>query len=248
VLTALAVGLLLGRHVRGVVIAVVAAIAFSLAFSYVSDHYPGLKLRGTATTLTQNPMSYAEKRLEGTRPVEHLYQDEDLAPLIGTGPATFSSRAWQTFAKSGSGSESNVAGGYAQRLVGGIYTTDVSEKYVTPQLESGSAVEGSRAVTSPFSSYLGLAAEVGLIGLALVVGTYLWALFRSGHLARATIAAADGRDSVPALALAATIGLLTLLQMALLENWLEVTRLTFVVWAMLAVVSKEIDARAAQAE
>lgn len=244
VLTTVVVGILLGRHLRGVVITVVAAIAFSLSFSYVSGHYPGLKLETTATTLTESPLSYASQRLEGARPVGRLYRDQDLVALIGTGPGTFSSRAWQTFAKAGSTSQSNVTGGYAQRLVGGVYTTDVSDKYVAPQLETGTLLEGSRAISSPFSSYLGLAAEVGLLGLALVVGVYLWALIRSGRLARQTIAAADGADSVPALALAATIGLLTLLQMAMLENWLEVTRLTFVVWAMLAVVSKEIDARA----
>ena len=247
-ITTVAIGILLGRHVRGVLITVVALIAFSITFSYISDHYPGLKLKTTATTLTESPTSYVRHRLEGTEPVRHLYGDDELASLTGTGPGTFSSRAWQTFAKAGSTSQSNVAGGYAQKLVGGIYTTDVSDKYVAPQIETGTLLEGSRAISSPFSSYLGLAAETGVLGLALIVGIYLWALFRSGHLAKATIAAADGRDSVPALALAATIGLLTLLQMALLENWLEVTRLTFVVWAMLAVVSKEIDARAARTE
>jgi hypothetical protein len=246
--TTVVIGVLLGRHLRGVVIAIVAVIAFSVSFSYVSDHYPGLKLETTKTTLTESPTSYVRHRLEGTEPLRHLYRDDELVPLTGTGPGTFSSRAWQTFAKAGSTSQSNVAGGYAQKLVGGIYTTDVSDKYVAPQIETGTLLEGSRAISSPFSSYLGLAAETGILGLALIVGVYIWALFRSGNLARATIAAADGRDSVPALALAGTIGLLTLLQMALLENWLEVTRLTFVVWAMLAVVAKEIDARAARAE
>ena len=35
----------------------------------------------------------------------------------------------------------------------------------------------------------------------------------------------------------------TLVQMALLENWLEVTRVTFIAWAMLAVCLKEFDSR-----
>ncbi len=43
--------------------------------------------------------------------------------------------------------------------------------------------------------------------------------------------------------LATAIAFLTLVQMAFLENWLEVTRLTFVAWAMLAVSAKELDAR-----
>jgi hypothetical protein len=49
---------------------------------------------------------------------------------------------------------------------------------------------------------------------------------------------------VPALALATTVAFLTLLQMGILENWFEVTRVTFIAWAMFAVVCKELDARA----
>ena len=52
-------------------------------------------------------------------------------------------------------------------------------------------------------------------------------------------------DPLPALALATTVAFLTLLQMGILENWFEVTRVTFVAWAMFAVLSKELDARVA---
>jgi hypothetical protein len=163
--------------------------------------------------------------------------------VIGAGPATFSSRAWQTFAKAGSDSRSNVQGGYAERLVDGEYQTDVSEEYVVPQLEQGTIVEGSRALSQPYSSYLGLAAEAGLFALVLIVGVYLLALVRSALVTQWTIRHATPTDSVPALALAATIGFLLLLQMGLLENWLEVTRATFLVWVIFAVVAKEVDAR-----
>ena len=40
-----------------------------------------------------------------------------------------------------------------------------------------SSIEGSRALSSPYSSYLSLAAEIGLLGLALMVGVYLAAFF-----------------------------------------------------------------------
>jgi hypothetical protein len=39
-----------------------------------------------------------------------------------------------------------------------------------------------------------------------------------------------------------TIAFFALLQMGLLENWLEVTRLTFISWALLAISTKEFDA------
>ena len=54
-------------------------------------------------------------------------------------------------------------------------------------------------------------------------------------------------DSLPSLALATMIAFLTLVQMAFLENWFEVTRITFVAWAMLAVVLKEFGATVADA-
>ena len=104
-------------------------------------------------------------------------------------------------------------------------------------------MEGSRALSSPYSSYLGLAAEVGLSGLVLMVGVYLAALLRSFSIARREIAGATPGDPVPALALATTIGFLTLLQMGFLENWLEVTRITFIVWAMFAVVARRSTPR-----
>ena len=241
------VGILLGRQARGVIAGVLIVIAFTLAFSYVAANFPKLKLETTATTLSQSPWSYARERLEAGRPVAGLYRDYPLTIAVGSGPGTFSSRAWQTFANADSASASNVQGGYAQRLTGGVYETDVSKKYVAPQRQEGVVIEGSRALSSPFSSYLGLAAEVGLLGLALVVGVYIVVLLRSFHIARREIADAVPGDPVPALALATTIGFLTLLQMGFLENWLEVTRITFIVWAIFAVVCKEVDSRSTAA-
>ena len=50
-------------------------------------------------------------------------------------------------------------------------------------------------------------------------------------------------DPLPALLLATTIAFFVLLQLAALDNWLEVTRITFLSWALLAVVTRESDAR-----
>jgi hypothetical protein len=110
-------------------------------------------------------------------------------------------------------------------------------------LQLGTVVQGSRALSSPFSSYLSLAAEVGLLGLSLMAGIYIAATLRGFRLAKWEIAHAAKEDPLPALALATAIGFLTLLQMGLLDNWFEVTRVTFIVWMMLGVVTKEIDAR-----
>jgi transcriptional regulator with XRE-family HTH domain len=243
VIVMVVVGVLLGGRARGVLAGVLAVVAFALVFSYVATSFPALKLEATATTLSQSPWSYASQRSEAARPVVGLYEDDPLASAIGSGPGTFSSRAWQTFALE-SMSASNVQGAYARRLTGGVvYKTDVSEKYVLPQLREGDIIEGSRAVSQPYSSYLALAAEVGLAGLALLAGIYLASLLWNGRIARREIAGATHADPVPALALATTVAFLMLVQMGFLQNWLEVTRVTFVVWAMFAVVSKERDSR-----
>jgi hypothetical protein len=245
VVTVFVVGILLGTRLRGILVAVIALLAFGLAFSYISSSFPNLKLKATATALTESPSTFVIQRSHATRPVAGLYSDYPFAIVVGSGPGTFSSRAWQTFADAASPSFSNVQGGYAQQLTGGVYGTDVSKKYVEPQLSQGALIQGSHALSSPFSSYLSLAAEVGLFGLALMVGIYLAVLLRSIRIARRAIARATADDPVPALALATTIGFLTLIQMGFLENWLEVTRITFIVWAMCAVVSKELDSRSA---
>jgi hypothetical protein len=51
------------------------------------------------------------------------------------------------------------------------------------------------------------------------------------------------QDPLPGLLLACTAGFFILLQLAVLDNWWEVTRLTFILWALLAVATKEFSAR-----
>jgi O-antigen ligase len=242
-ITLVAVGVLLRRRARGLIVSLIAVVAFTLVFSYVASHFPALKLETTATTLSQTPWTYARERLQATKPTRELYNDKPLTAAVGTGPGTFSSRAWQTFARAESTSKSNVQAGYAKTLTGGIYNTDVSERYITPYQTRSKIVEGSRAVSSPHSSYLALAAEVGLLGLAIVVFVYIAALICVARIAIRLIGDPLRGDSLPGLAVATTIGFLALLQMGLLENWFEVTRITFIIWAMLGVVTKEFDFR-----
>ena len=241
------VGTLLRRRLRGLVAASLALVAFAVAFSFIASNFPNLRLQATASTLTQSPWTYVEARVRAASPVERLYGDHPEYVVTGSGPGTFSSRAWQTFASAASTSQSNVQGGYAQRFTGGVYGTDVSQKYVTSKTQNRPAIQGSRALSSPFSSYFSLAAEVGILGLALMAGLYVAAFLRSFHLARREVARARHDDPLPALTLATTIAFLTLLQMGVLDNWFEVTRVTFIAWAMFAVVTKELDTRAEDA-
>ena len=177
------IGLLLGSRGRGLVTGVIIVVSFGITLSYVSSHFPRLKFAGTIATLAKNPGSYAKARLHAARNVVRLYEDKPPAIVIGTGPGTFSSRAWQTFAQAGSKSGSNVQGKYALALTGGrIYHTDVSDKYVLPATRNTAVIEGSTQLSSPFATYLSLPAEVGLPGLILILIMYCRATFRSARM------------------------------------------------------------------
>jgi hypothetical protein len=238
-LTAVLLG---GRRSRGLIVAGTAILAFMAALAFGAAHLPILKLD---QTLHQDPVSLASQRFKIGGQVEKLYNDDPQFIVTGTGPGTFSSRGWQTFAESTANSQSNVAGPYALKLTGGQpYRTDVSDKYVQPLLElQGGAVAGSKAVNSPFSDYIAVAAEVGFPGLLVLVAIYLGAFVAA---LRRTIAALRGPGSanpLTAMLLTTTIAFFALLQMGVLDNWLEVTRLTFIAWALLAISTKEFDAR-----
>jgi len=231
-----------GRRSRGLIAAGTAVAAFMAALAFGAANLPILKLD---QTLNQDPSSIASQRVKIAGQVERLYNDQPQFIITGTGPGTFSSRGWQTFAGSEANSDSNVAGSYALKLTGGHpYRTDVSDRYVLPLLERrGGEVAGSRAVKSPYSDYIAVAAEVGFLGLLILVSIYAGAFIAA---LRRTIAAARSplpSDPLPALLLTTTIAFFALLQMGLLDNWLEVTRLTFIAWALLAISTKEFDAR-----
>ncbi len=235
---------LLGGRVRGLIVATATTAAFVIVFHFVAVNLPRLKLQSAAASLAGNPGEYVGGRLHVFGTVSRLYGDLPESIVVGTGPGTYSSRAWQTFANAGSTSRSNVAGAYASGLTHGrVYETDVSTKYVLPQIQTGLIVQGSHAVSSPYSSYASLLAEVGIVGFGLIVSVYFGAIARSFRMARFAIGSRRADDAVPALALATVVAFVTLAQMAFLENWLEVARVTFVAWTLLAVTAKELDAK-----
>jgi transcriptional regulator with XRE-family HTH domain len=242
-ITVVLIAILLGRRVRGILSVALIGISLILTFSYVSSRFPILRVAPTLSTFQTDPGYYASKRLHTASSVFNLYTDHPSFMITGTGPGTYSSRAWQTFAWAMSKSRSNVQGRYVSALTGGhAYHTDVSDKYVLPK-QAGPTVLGSKAVTAPFSSYLSLLAEVGLPGFLLLAGIYLWATARALRLTARALRRSGPADPLPALLLASAVAFTVLLQMALLENWLEVTRVSFLAWILFAVGSKEIDAR-----
>ena len=247
VLAIVLVGFLLGwSRGRGFLVGAFALTAFVAGFAYVATEYPGLKFSQTVEAVRDDPASFLTARLEPGRDVVSLYGDNARFVVTGTGPGTYSSRAWRTFAEVGSSaSAEGAAQPYASAVTGGqAYRTDVAEKYVVPRLENAAVVLGSRAVTSPYSSYLALLAEVGVVGFALMLLIYLRALLLSGRMTLESMRSAPPRDPLPAIALATTVAFFLLIQMAFLENWWEVARVTIPSWILLGVCIREAETRA----
>jgi hypothetical protein len=236
------IGLLLGRRGRGLVTAAVVVGAFVATLSFVASAFPNLRFAPTIETFQRSPGFYAAKRLETFSIIGDLYTESPQAIVAGTGPGTFSSRAWSTFARAESASASNVAGGYVTALTGGsLYRTDVSERYVLTALQQPGG--SLRAVTSPFSSYTSLLAEVGVLGFLLIVFIYLRATAHAIRMAFRSVARAIPGDPLPAVLITSAIAFIALLQMAVLDNWFEVARVTLPSWALLAIAAKEYHAR-----
>ena len=244
-LTVVFLGILLSSlAARGLVVTVLASAALLGTLAYVAQNIPALKFGETLEEARADPTFYLQARLDTFSVVERVFNDTPRFAITGTGPGTYSSRAWRTFAVT-SDSQSDVAGEYVLALTQGRpYRTDVSDKYVQPQLRTLEFLGGSSAATRPFASYLSLVAEVGLLGLVLLVAMYVWAFVRSARMTLLTGRKALPGDPLPALFCASTVAFFVLLQMGALDNWLEVTRITFIAWIVLAVATKEFDGRA----
>jgi hypothetical protein len=233
-----------GRR-RGLLLGAGLLVTFVAMLSFVQRSFPETKFKTVVSTIQSDPWFYFTTRLHSADGLYALYSDQPRAIVTGTGPGTFSSRAWRTFAIL-ERTRTNVAAPLAEKLTGGNYRTDVADEYVVPRLRDAQTVQGSYALTQPFSSYASLLAEVGVLGCAILIGLYGIALLRAGRLTLAAFRTAVPGDPLPALLLAATVAFLVLLQLAAFENWLEVTRLTFPSWILLAVATKEFRARAAK--
>lgn len=229
---------------RGVFVGVFGVAALVGAFVFVGLRFPVTKFLPTVEAIQEEPeIFWSVGKLAAVGDTIRLYLDDGRFAVAGTGPGTYSSRAWYTFRSFQSTSDSNVAGNYLDRLTGGaIYRTDVSDRYVVPRVQADKVTLGSRALDLPFSSYLALLAEVGLPGFLVMVSIYGTALLSLGRMAVTTLRSPLGDNVLPALLISAFIAMFVLLQMALLENWLESARVTIPAWILAGVATKEFAA------
>lgn len=235
--------LLAPQSTRGVIGASLALLALVGTMTYAAQNIPEFKFQATIEDSNGDPTFYLKQRIKTFDPIETMFAEHPSYTVTGTGPGTFSSRAWRTFAVVVD-SETDVASGYAQKLTGGRpYQTDVSDRYLVPALRDADLISGSHAVTSPYSEYSALLAEVGVPGFLLITGLYVWAFLASLRITRRSLKTAKQGDPLPGLACASLVAFFALLQMGILGNWLEVTRITFITWIIFAVVMKEYNAR-----
>jgi hypothetical protein len=237
-------GLLFRSGGRGFALGTYVLATFVIVLAFVIVRFPATKYAPYLADVRQSPLTIVWKRVQALSGVVGMYDHIPQTVLTGSGPGTFSSRAWQTFSNLDTArSRTDPVSQLVNRLTGGKhYHTDVSDQYSSPKDLASQAILGSKAVTSPFSSYTSLLAEVGVLGCLLLIGIYVGATVRAFRLARFVIAAGKRPNVLVAPLVASAIALSVLLQMALLGNWLEVARITIPSWIVFAVALKEFRA------
>jgi hypothetical protein len=143
--------------------------------------------------------------------------------LFGVGPGTFNSRAYRSIAivpYQGPGVTDVAAA-----VVEPFYRSELSGRYIIPYFERGVFRLSGSNTDAPFTSYVSIPVEVGFLGAIAVFALYFVV---SRGLVRSMRSSRDSQERI--LAAWALVGMLTLLGIALVDNFLEVTRMTLLVW------------------
>ncbi len=215
------------RIMMTVVISAVSVITLIV----VATAFPNLKLLKVFDLFEDSTPIVQSGKVEAFKNVGTMYQDIPQAALVGSGPATFSSRAYIVFSEKPRESKEAV-GALIVGMRGGQYVTDVAKKYV--QTIDTTAIQGGTTMANPMSSYTSLAAEVGPIGLVVYFSAYLMALSYSYRRLRANARA--GNRLGTQLAFACFGGIPLLLVQAFFDNWLETTRVSIPLWILVGLL------------
>lgn len=164
--------------------------------------------------------------------VKHVYEiiHERPSTLVwGVGPAVFNSRAFRNIAIVPYPDQSQGATDVAAAVVKPFFTSDLSARYIIPYFTEGVFRISGANTDGPFTSYVSIPVEVGLLGALPLCAIYGFVLL---SLARDARGASD-----PKLRITATWALsvvLMLLGISTVDNYLEVTRYTLLVWLTVA--------------
>ena len=187
-----------------------------VAFLVVATSFPNLKLIQIFSLAEDSTPIVESGKIKAVENIVTMYGDIPHTALVGSGPATLSSRAYLLFSKPPR-QEKEAAGAILVGMrEGELYGTDVADKYISsiPFVP----VQGGTTISSPRSSYISLAGETGLAGLVICLVPYGMALvfsFRTLH------SRSLQRDPLTfRLAFASFGGILLILVQSLFDNWL----------------------------
>jgi hypothetical protein len=222
------------RLMQTIVISTVSVITLIV----VATAFPNLKLLKVLDLFEDTSPVVQSGKVTVAKNVVDMYLDMPQTAFVGSGPATFGSRGYTTFANDPD-PKKDAASPLAIELMGRQYSTDVARKYVGSIPDR--PIQGGTTLSNPVSSYTSLAAEVGPIGLLLYLAAYLKALLFSYR--RLVVNARAGDRLGTQLAFACFGGLILLLIQALFDNWLETTRVAIPLWILVGVLwaLKDVD-------
>lgn len=203
---------------------------FLVAFYVINVAFPELKYNALLQVASRSDEVEQSGKVQAIQNLGQLIRLEPQILVYGTGPGTYASRGFRTFSVVGRQDTVNVL--YRRFFHTDFYITDVAARYVLPTVNLFAF--GASTTASPWFSYLALPAEVGLPGLIVVLWFYFRAMRQTWHHRFAP-------NGVGVLAGWVFVGMALLLQMAFLENWLEVSRLTVPVWTIFGVVLSQIQ-------
>ncbi len=194
--------------------------------------FPNLKLLKMFDLFKDTTPVVQSGKVQVVKNVGSMYSEMTHTAFLGSGPATFSSRAYTTFADAADPNK-DTAGPLAASLMGGRgYATDVARRYVATI--SDRPIQGGTTLSSPLSSYTSLAAEVGLLGSIVYLAAYMAALVFAFRRLGASAKAGDAMGVK--LGFACFGGLILLLIQATFDNWLETTRVAIPMWILVGLL------------
>jgi hypothetical protein len=162
------------------------------------------------------------------RSVPQVWELRPGSLLVGVGPGAFNSRAFRSIAivPYGSAGPSDVA----SALVTPFYRSELSARFILPYFQRGIFFLSGANTDGPFTSYVSVPIEIGLPGAAALLGLYALIV---RDLVRSIRTDVDVERRI--LATWALMGVFMLLGLALIDNYLETTRYTMMVWLAAAV-------------
>jgi hypothetical protein len=163
------------------------------------------------------------------------YRESPHMLLVGSGPGTFYSRAASQFYDLTGRSYYNpaLAGDRSSNSMAGVIKPIAREPfYIRFYYNKSIVAVGSAQIDVPFASYVGLLGETGLVGTALYLAIY----FRIYRKLKSCARALGKDEKLYPLALSSLGFFIYAVVVAIYSNFLEMGRMTTILWSMVAIV------------